>query len=197
MPNQPNIEPQDELAWLAFRYVAGELTAAETEQFELQLAVDQRARETLAQTVELYHAVAAAESLPTIAACEPARRQTTSRTQQVAWISAGVSAATLLLMAGWSAGWFFGPSSVPSANINVAHVSPELAAAWNELRAEATVGDDELSDDELASLPEDELSISTEAPSWMTAAVLGIAGHDPALPVATPLDAAESRPQEN
>jgi len=191
-------EPQDELAWLAFRYVAGELSAAEVGQFEERMAIDQAARESLAQSVELYHAIAAAESSVVTAVAEPpmVSLPTRDRSQHLAWLVAGVSAAAVLLMAGWNAGWFDSASPL-AAHKNIVNVTPALAVAWTEMQADAIAGDDELSDDELASLHEEELGISTEAPSWMTAAVLGIAGNEPKTSEATPLDAAESRPQEN
>ena len=61
-----NIEscPADDLAWRAFCYLHGELTADEAETFEEELAVEQSAREALAQAVELSGAIEAA------AACE-------------------------------------------------------------------------------------------------------------------------------
>ncbi|WP_425618845.1 hypothetical protein NA78x_002561 [Anatilimnocola sp. NA78] len=195
-------EPQDELAWLAFRYVAGELSPTEVEQFEERMAVDQAAREALAQSVELYHAIAAAEaSVITAVAKQPVvSLPARDRSQHLAWLVAGMSAAAVLVMAGWNAGWF-GPAAPLAGNNNVAHVTAALAVAWTEMQADATAGDDESGDDELALhealLQEEVLSISTEAPSWMTAAVLGIAGNERKTSEATPLDAAESRPQEN
>lgn len=52
--SNPNYDDQ---AWLAFRYVADELTAEEASTFELRLAEDQAAREAVAQAVELSAAV--------------------------------------------------------------------------------------------------------------------------------------------
>jgi hypothetical protein len=43
----------DELAWRAFRYLHGELTAVEAEAFEEDLAIEQPAREALAEAVRL------------------------------------------------------------------------------------------------------------------------------------------------
>ena len=43
----------NELDWLAFRYVAGELNETEAAQFEECLAIDQSAREAVARNVEL------------------------------------------------------------------------------------------------------------------------------------------------
>ena len=52
-----------ELFWQAFCYVAGELSADAAEQFEARLEVDQRAREAVAQAVELAAAARSAEGL--------------------------------------------------------------------------------------------------------------------------------------
>ncbi len=49
----------DELDWLAFRYIAGELTRAESEAFEQRLADDQTAREAVARAVMLTSAIVA------------------------------------------------------------------------------------------------------------------------------------------
>ena len=56
----------DELDWLAFRYVAGEMAAGEEEQFEERLAQDQLAREAVDHAVELKEAMrlVTAESAP-------------------------------------------------------------------------------------------------------------------------------------
>lgn len=44
---------RDELDWLAFRYIAGELSEPEAAEFEERLALDQDAREAVARSVEL------------------------------------------------------------------------------------------------------------------------------------------------
>jgi hypothetical protein len=54
----------DELAWRALRYLHGELTADEAEAFEEDLAVEQPAREALAQAVELTATLEAAALEP-------------------------------------------------------------------------------------------------------------------------------------
>jgi hypothetical protein len=50
----------EELEWLAFRYISNELPADEVELFEQRLAHDQAAREAVAQAVQLSLAVAGA-----------------------------------------------------------------------------------------------------------------------------------------
>lgn len=47
----------DDVNWLAFRYVAGELDEAETQAFELLLETDQPAREAVAQAVMIARSV--------------------------------------------------------------------------------------------------------------------------------------------
>ena len=56
-------ESPDSLDWLAFRYIAGEMTVAESTVFEERLESDQAAREAVAAAVELVGA---------LAACDPA-----------------------------------------------------------------------------------------------------------------------------
>ncbi|MCI0355640.1 MAG: hypothetical protein L0099_11470, partial [Acidobacteria bacterium] len=55
---EPN--EREELQWLAFRYVAGEMNAAEAEAWERRLADDQAARDAVCQGVALTGRLAAA-----------------------------------------------------------------------------------------------------------------------------------------
>jgi hypothetical protein len=188
----------DELAWLAFRYLANELSSEEVEQFEARLAVDQEAREALAHSVHLVRAVAAAEASPVAAGSGLAvasRERSSPQLAPLAWVSAGVSAALLLVALGWNAGWFASPDRPAVATRQT--VSPELATVWTEVRSSPVIDMDDLTTEELALLNEIESDLDTEAPSWMTAAVLGIAGHEPAAPEMNSLEAVDSRPQEN
>lgn len=59
--------PQSDRDWEAFRYIAGEMSAAESEAFEARLETDQALREAVAAAVELTQAVAilGVESLQT------------------------------------------------------------------------------------------------------------------------------------
>lgn len=189
---------QDDLAWLAFRYVAGELDQAEAEAFEQQLATDQAAREAVAQSVDLYHAVVAVEQSVPAVAVEVAP-QKTSWPQRLAWLATGAAAAAVVIVSFWNAG---GPINPPQPPVN--RVSSDLAKAWTAVQADLALAREEaaeenerpaapeLSDAELAALVEVELSLPMDTPSWMTAAVQGLSsGKD------QPLDAPESLPQEN
>ena len=57
LPNSQTWTPQDDLEWLAFRYISGELTDGELSDFETRLAEDQVAREAVARSVQMTHAV--------------------------------------------------------------------------------------------------------------------------------------------
>jgi hypothetical protein len=189
--NKPN-QDRDELTWLAFQYVAGDFSAAAAEQFEERLATDQAAREAVAEAVELLHAVCAAEASEPVVAVA-AHQSIWS--QKLVWISTGAAAA-VALVAGVLSINPWGGFSPSRPERNVAAVSPALVDAWSAIRKEAA---DEsashsvsasavLTEAELA-LAEEDLALSTEAPSWMTAGVLGLSGKD--------LETSESQPQEN
>lgn len=191
--NKPN-QNRDELAWLAFQYVAGDFSPAGAEQFEERLATDQAAREAVAEAVELLHAVRAAEASEPVVAV--AARQTIW-SQKLVWISTGAAAA-VALVAGVLSINQWGGFSPSQTERNVASVSPALADAWSAVRNEydgeestphSVSASAVLTEAELA-IAEEDLAASIETPSWMTAGVLGLSGKDP-------LDASESAPQEN
>ncbi len=82
---------RDELAWLAFCYVANELDDAARTEFELRLAESQAAREAVAQAVEL---VAAAQ----LAGACPAAPAATHWNQVAVRCIAAVAAAVVLFI---------------------------------------------------------------------------------------------------
>ncbi len=64
----PMAGENDKLLWLAYRYATDEMSLAEADTFEQQMADDQRAREALAEAVELTFTTQAAFTLPEILA---------------------------------------------------------------------------------------------------------------------------------
>lgn len=184
---------QDELTWQAFQYVAGELSVTDADLFEERLADDQAAREAVAQAVALFHTVCAVEAAePVVAVREPNSR----RALLVPAITLALAAAILL---GVSLNFQLFSRSSPDSK-NVAIVTPALADAWSAVRADfasdehasqAVPASAVLTDTELA-IAEEDLALSTDAPSWMTAAVLGLSDKS-----TQPLDAVEPQPQEN
>ena len=161
-------ECQNQIEWTAFCYVAGELSDDEVVQFEEQLAHDQTAREALARAVGLTQAVAAAESLPVALPQRPGRW-----TKRLSWMAIGAAAALLVAFV-----WSTSDLGTRNETAGIGNVR-ELAALWTQTRDELAtdaedigIGFDDASDDrridaEVASLP--------ETPSWMMAAVVGIA----------------------
>jgi ferric-dicitrate binding protein FerR (iron transport regulator) len=124
----------DELDWLAFQYVAGELTADEEEQFERRLAEDQTAREAVERAVELKEAIQLAS-----ASWVPARRtqRRLAVRRSLAW--AGALAASLLLAIGLLRTISTTPHVVnppPDRNLpeEDSRASEAVARTWVELR---------------------------------------------------------------
>jgi hypothetical protein len=124
-----HIDMNDDLHWLAFRYVCGELSADEETAFECRLAEDQAAREAVAAAVELQQAIRVAS--------EPSGRRLAVR--RFVW---GAAAASILLAVGvwWlAAGRFpFGtdaPSPQPGENVaGDAGAARDLALNWADLQ---------------------------------------------------------------
>ena len=159
--------PHDELAWQAFRYIAGEMNAAEQERFDAQLAADQAAREAVAAAVEISRATAIA------LAPQPAPAPRTTGPRRWPLVGWGVAAAACLAMAfGWMP---LGERSSPSQLAQ----TEALAMQWSEIRQRQALPHDE----SLAASPPDEWTDEFDdaepaeespavAPEWMLAAVL-------------------------
>jgi hypothetical protein len=160
----------NDLDWLAFCYAAGELDAADAEQFEARLADDQAAREALARAVELTQTVAAAESqcgdFVTLA-----KHTQSDWNRRISWMAVG-GLASLLLALLWSG--VVGPTWHKIGNAS----RSQLAMAWNQTRSEFP----EIRDAALWSSPNDmdddtaDVAIDDmpDAPSWMMAAVFSV-----------------------
>jgi hypothetical protein len=182
---------QNELDWLAFAYVAGEMSAAAAEAFELRLAEEQPAREAVARAVELTLVVAAAERREELAVT--IHRPATAWSTRLAWMAVGGVAALVLALV-WNGAGGKADQAVdrPVASVPAISNGRELALAWSQTRA--VLAESDLSESESglwlpahsaggdltepASEDADEESLA-EAPSWMTAGVFGLAGMSP------------------
>lgn len=173
-----------QLDWLALCYAAGELSAAETELFELRLAEDQAAREALARAVELTQVVAAAEAQGE----HLVRLATTNRGEwhsRLSWMAVGGLAALLLGLL-WTG--VVGPTWQTAQHNTKVAAQQQLAFAWNETRSELAEVRAQGLWPVVASSPEadDEMTVETlfddteieEAPSWMMAAVFSSSAQD-------------------
>jgi hypothetical protein len=117
-----HLEPESDLHWTAFLYVAGELSLDEASSFELRLLDDQEARDAVAEAVELAGALAIVGPL-----FRPKRRSIGRRTLALVGASSLAAAACLVLA--------LVPQlrSIPSAPADAS----ETALAWSSLRGGA------------------------------------------------------------
>ena len=185
------ISDLNHLDWQAFCYVANELSPAERDQFEEQLAVDQVAREAVARAVDLARILAVAECHEATAVevfPAPVAQADRHWARRVAWMSLGAAAS--LLVAVLVSSLATNPETSELVASPVQEASGELASAWTESRAELpSVWQTEAASAEASSLEglgspgyliagsDDTVALaSSEAPSWMTAALLAQAG---------------------
>ncbi len=163
----------DELEWLAYCYVSGDLLGDERTTFENRLADDQGAREAVARAVELVQAVAAAESYVSPRPMPAAVARRTTWPRSLAWMSAGASAALVLVVAWiqWDAiaGWFAPPPADRQA----------LAEVWSQTR-EAVREIVYTEPYEFSPPAKTELASEESLPSWIAAAVFNQAATDEA-----------------
>jgi hypothetical protein len=178
-----------DLDWQAFCYAAGELQPDQVERFELRLAEEQPAREALARAIELTQAVAAAESQVGGELVTPVFPRS-NWTTRLAWMAIGGVAALLLAVLSSGSLWPQKPREIAARPD--ADQQRSLAAAWSEARLEIASARDDGSwpiiaqatadaDAETSPLPDsrgEDLALE-ETPSWMTTAVLGLAGMTP------------------
>ena len=171
---------KNDLDWAAFCYAAGELDSEAAEQFEARLADDQRAREALARAVELTQTVAAAESQVGDFVV-PAATATTAWNSRLSWMAVGGLASVLVALL-WSG--VVGPTWQSAKQQINAGTQYSLALAWQQTGNEIanvkaagmwpTVSADDDEDFVGSDRGFDEGGLD-EAPSWMMAAVYGVA----------------------
>lgn len=163
-----------DLDWLAFCYVANELSADEQASFESRLADDQTACEAVARAVELVQAVALAETCDRERPIPASITRRTTWPRRLAWMSVGASAALVLVAAalGWQSisGWFAPPPADRG----------RLAEVWSQTRDEVRqiVYTEPL---DLPPVMEADFSSEESLPSWITAAVFNQAASAPEL----------------
>ena len=157
--------PADELAWLAYCFVTGELSEGDAAAFEQRLSVDQAAREAVAEAVELCQAAAVACSRE-VEQPTPARvaKRAASWSRPLAWMSIGASAALVLVTAWFQSdniqAWFRSP---PSSRQDLAEVWSRTRESVRDIVQAEVV--------EAQPLPETHDSGDLSLPSWITAAV--------------------------
>lgn len=166
-----------DLHFTAFRYVADELSDAERLAFEEQLAVDQAAREAVAEAVALCERLAAAGPV------SPGRSLAVSVEQSrrrggLAWRAAGLVAAMAACVAivWWNAAR---QAIVPPGQPGIVaetHEADVLAVVWAEAGEESAA---EADDDAVDAVEEEEAESAvllaereTHVPDWLLTAVV-------------------------
>jgi hypothetical protein len=164
--------PREELAWQAFRFVAGELDAREHEHFAALLVEDQAAREAVAEAYELAQASAMAMAVQPFALARPT---SPIRSARWWWFAAGTAACVAIAL---GITHFSQPATMVAAATTDA-----LAAQWSEVRqqqgdvsawtVEEDLAGEAPSPDEwsLYDAAEVEDAAPLVAPEWMLAAV--------------------------
>lgn len=132
-----------ELFWLAYCYIAGELSAAQVTEFEARLEVDQLAREAVAQAVEMAAVVQGAEeTFVEQASVELASaRRGMSPLGRWAW---AMAASIALAIVGYS---FLGRNAPEDAAPELSPADRQLADAWAASKfdeRESEVGDESI-----------------------------------------------------
>ena len=149
---------QNELAWLASRYVAGELSVDETAAFEVRLETDVAACSEVVRAMELNLAIAAAfDSQPTTLSPQPETAAPSRRTTTVI----AALAATAVAAAGVALMIEHGSTSNGVARKDGAD---RLVAAW----ATGEAARNNVDDDDSLDLADD---ADLDPPDWMLAAL--------------------------
>jgi hypothetical protein len=141
-------EHQGELDWLAFRYVAGEMTAQEASALELRLADDQQAREAVCRAVGLAQRLAdAGPRGPAYTYAVGSARDPVTQgimgfrgrvARAIGWMAVGAAAATLAFwLARPSGPVSIDPALTSSGTVEAARAGPvervHDAEAWGLL----------------------------------------------------------------
>jgi hypothetical protein len=155
-------QPVDDCDWLAFRYIAGELSGDEAAAFEAELETSQVAREAVARAVDLSRAIVLAEPHGVeLAESRPEPANLKSWIYGLGWVGTGAVAASVAGVVWWNMQGQQGGES-------------KLAEAWSDVRkvdstpipAERLVESRTFVD-----VYEPEI-----APAWMTAGVISLSG---------------------
>ena len=155
---------ENDLDWLAFRYISGEMAVSEADQFESLLADDQTARDAVVRAVELSQAVLASQSTPQNESIGLLSAVSQGWMQQVTWISTSVAALLLVALA-----LNFGQRPTPHQPD-----SDDLASAWLARTADPPLSESAASANGVLG---DEIEfVTTDAPAWMLEAVRSLHG---------------------
>lgn len=183
MPSsKPDIRPEgDDLEWLAFQYISGELSLEECHDFEMLLAEDQAARDSVVRAVRLTQATTLVFNASPGAEIRPARQPAAGRPRKSIYRLIAIAAAACLALAlVFVPEWSFVRHDLPENGQASSHSEMhDLALAWASAREEIPAESRRISDESnvaAASVMATELmdvNEDIETPSWMLIAVEG------------------------
>lgn len=172
-----NAKRREALDWLAFRYVAAELSPEENREFEARLERDQEAREAVGRLVEVTCAVRALD-WDTTPRVRPVGRARPWHQRRGVQLIAGLALGLVVALFIWS------PRSGERArlregSLGIAPPTAELALIWSTAQAELSGRQDEaaswrwptLADKETDDLDSTVEEPAADAPDWMVSAV--------------------------
>ncbi len=168
------IPQRNDLDWLAFQYLANELSDAQRSAFEDQLATDQNAREALARSVELTQAVVAAEQTEhVVSAAETSDRDLW---QPIAWLASTIALCLSFVLVYQRV--TMKPPVAEQRPVSIAEKESQLALNWVDTFDK--LGDQQ--NEDVIEVEEFDESIDEPAfmdpPDWMFAAVEGLADEE-------------------
>jgi len=196
-------DAKDDLHWLAFRYIAGEMSEEETAAFEQRLGEDQESREAVAAVVELTEAAAVAASdlspagQPSVV--RPAVPLPVHWSVRLAWSAVGAAACLVVVIIFNAAGGL--PSGDDPAGRDDGTVAAEeaadpaaaeIAVLWTQTREELVTGEQEpwpadvpgaLDEPYPAVADVDDLAAADVVPAWMQAAAAALTAEEEDGPV--------------
>ena len=152
---------QNELAWLANRYVAGELSVDETAAFEARLETDVAACSAVARTMELNLSIAAAFDQET---SQPVARPIQETVAPTRWSVASLTALAALAAVAASIALMVGHIGSTTNGVARKDGADRIVAAWATGEAARNNADD---DDLFDATDDDDL----DPPDWMLAAL--------------------------
>lgn len=128
------VAPADDLDWLAFRYVAGELDADEARTFEQRLEGELSAQDALCRAVALSERLVMLQPASIMVATRG--RWLSTIMERAAWAGLGAAAAALLfLLLGWPT-----PADRPTPTIKIIETAPPNATpdpeVWARVRTQ-------------------------------------------------------------
>jgi len=182
-----NVTPREDLDWLAFRYLAAELSPAESLRFESRLEHDQQAREAVGRLVETTCAVRSLD-WDVASRAMPVRRRRPWYRRRAAQVVTGLAVGLMVALLVW------GPDRArqqrePEGRFAKVPPAAELAVVWSHVRTELSTQRVEeaagwrwlaSAEGETGAADSTDEEDAPDAPDWMVSAVVAMESQEEA-----------------